>query len=358
MTTTVEDLASECGGEVRGDPTLVIHDAQALDKAGPRHITFVADQQNVRGLQECSAGAVILSRQLQADLGEIRLPPALILVDDAQVAFIQVLQRLRPERPRPDFGVSPDAFVAPSASVGPNTNIHAGAHVGEDVVIGENCDIFPGAYVGSGCRLGNNVTLYPNVVLYPDVVIGDRVIIHASAVLGADGFGYRFEGGRYVKIPQRGTVHVEDDVELGACCTIDRGMIGPTIIGEGTKLDNLTMIAHNCELGKHNAFVSQVGLAGSVTTGDYVRCAGQVGIADHVHLGTGCTLAAKAGVHKDIPPGEVYLGTPARPKADQIRIALAATKLPEMRKQLRKLESQVAALTERLQELTADSADK
>lgn len=154
-----------------------------------------------------------------------------------------------------------------------------------------------------------------------------------------------------MKIPQLGTVRVDDDVEIGACTTIDRGMVGPTIIGEGTKLDNLVQIAHNCELGKHNAFASQVGLAGSVTTGDYVRCAGQVGVADHLHLGAGCTLAAKAGVHKNTPEGQTHVGSPAGPIDEQFKIMMAVQKVPEMRTQIRQLERQVIELTKQLTEL-------
>src|SRR4029077_11717067 len=155
------------------------------------------------------------------------------------------------------------------------------------------------------------------------------------------------------KTPQRGSVEIGDDCEIGACTTIDRGMIGGTVIGEGTKLDNLVMIGHNCELGRHNAFASQVGLAGSVTTGDYVRCAGQVGVADHVHLGRGCTLGAKAGVHKDIPEGETQIGYPSRPEQEQLRIVMATGKVPEMRKQLRELEARVEELGRLVEQLTA-----
>jgi UDP-3-O-[3-hydroxymyristoyl] glucosamine N-acyltransferase len=211
--------------------------------------------------------------------------------------------------------------------------------------------------IGAGCRIGDQTTLYPNVVLYADVTVGSRVIIHAGAVLGADGFGYRFRQQRFEKIPQLGTVRIEDDVEIGACATIDRGMIGPTVIGEGTKLDNLVMVAHNCELGKHNVIVSQVGFAGSVTTGDFVRCAGKVGVADHVHLGTGCTLGAGTGVHKDIPAGETWVGYPARPHDEAFRIVMAQTKLPEMRQRMRELEKQLGKLMSEMETLRQSAGE-
>jgi UDP-3-O-[3-hydroxymyristoyl] glucosamine N-acyltransferase len=176
-------------------------------------------------------------------------------------------------------------------------------------------------------------------------------------VIGADGFGYRTIEGRHVRITHFGSVRIEDDVEVGAATTIDRAMVGETIIGAGTKLDNLVMIGHNCEIGRHNLFVSQVGLAGSVTTGDYVVCAGQTGVADHVHLGAGCVLGAKSGVHKDIPAGQRYIGAPATPESEARRIVMTQQKIPEMRKQLRALERQVQELAERVQQLSlpADS---
>lgn len=350
MPATVETLAQRIQGEVRGDPSLPIHGAASLEKAGPHDITFAADEKHIRTLSTSRAAACLVAQEYagHAALKDCRL--TVILVADPQDAFIAVLREFRPPRPRPQIGVSPAAFVSPAATIGPDTNIYPGACIDEGAVIGARCDIHPGVCVGRDCRIGNECVLHPHAVLYPDVVLGDRVTIHASAVLGADGFGYRLRGGRYEKIPQLGSVHVEADCEIGACATIDRGMIGPTVIGEGTKLDNLVMIGHNCELGRHNAFASQVGLAGSVTTGDYVRCAGQVGIADHLHLGRCSTLGAKSGVHKDVPPGETQVGYPARPEQEALRIAMSMGKVPDMRRQIRQLEARVEELARRLQE--------
>ena len=243
-----------------------------------------------------------------------------------------------------------------TAQIGKETNIHPGAHIGPGVVIGDRCDIHPGAVVGRGCRLGNDVVLYPHAVLYDEIIVGDRAIIHAGAVIGADGFGYRLVDGRHERIPHYGTVRIGADVEIGADTTVDRAMVDETVIGEGTKLDNLVMIGHNCEIGRHNMFVSQVGLAGSVTSGDYVVCAGQVGIADHVHLGTGSVLGAKAGVHKDVPAGERQFGCPAIPEAECKRVVMSQMKLPEMRQTLRALERQVEVLTARLSQLLPQAA--
>jgi UDP-3-O-[3-hydroxymyristoyl] glucosamine N-acyltransferase len=352
MAITVGQLAVRLSSEVRGNSELVIKGAQSVDKAGPSDITFVRDQSNLKKLKKSRAGAAILSVSLAELLKPEECPPALILVADAYGAFVQVLEDLRPRRPRAEIGISQHAVVSPTASIGPGTNVFPGAYVGDRAVIGRDCDIYPGAVIGDGCRLGDSVTIYPNAVLYPEVTVGHRVAIHASAVIGADGFGYRFIDGRHQKLPHFGIVRVEDDVEVGACTTIDRGMIGATVVGEGTKLDNLVMIAHNCELGRHNVFVAQSGLAGSVTSGNYVVCGGQVGITGHIHLGDGCMIGSKSGVHKDVPAGERYIGTPAAPESEAKRTMMAQKKLPETRRQLRELTHRVACLEEKLNELT------
>ena len=350
---TVDQLARQLNGEVVGDREREITNAKALQKATSDDVTFVSDDQNVRKLGKCQAGVVLVDaeRLIAAQQMMSLSETTFIVVSDPLRAFIETMKHFRPQRARLLIGVAPNAHVDPSAKIGSGTNIHPGAVIGADVVIGNDCDIHPGVVIGAGCQVGDETTIHPNAVLYPEITVGNRVLIHANSVIGADGFGYRFEHGRFMKIPQLGTVRIDDDVEIGACTTIDRGMVGPTIIGEGTKLDNLVQIAHNCELGKHNAFVSQVGLAGSVTTGDYVRCAGQVGIADHVHLGTGCTLAAKAGVHKNIPEGQTHVGIPAGPIDEQFKVMMAMQKAPEMRTQIRQLERQVAELTKQLSEI-------
>lgn len=341
----VGELARRVGGKLYGDASVRIDGAHSIGKAGPGEITFAIDELNLRKLRTTQPAAVILApKKFEAAHAEYA-ERTWIVADDPFGAFVEILQIFRPQKVRVVTGVSPHAIVASTATIGPNCNVFPSAVIGENVVIGAGCDIHPGVVISADCRIGDNCIIYPNAVLYPQVLVGNRVIIHASAVLGADGFGYRFQGGRFVKIPQLGTVRLDDDVEIGACTTIDRAMIGTTVIGEGTKLDNLIMIGHNCELGKHNAFASQVGLAGSVTTGDYVRCAGQVGVADHVHIGTQAVLGAKAGIHKDMEGGKTYLGAPATEDKEQFRIAMAIRKLPDMRQQVRQLEQQVAELT-------------
>lgn len=353
MSMTVEALADWLGGEVIGDSTRVVEKVQSLSKAGPQSITFFVGDRNPIQLKGAAAAAILVDRKLQTALKTAGFPSTFILVDDPKDAFLAVAEHFAPPRVRPPVGISPDAYVSATAQIGRNTNIFPGAHVAAGVIVGDNCDIYPGVVIGRGCQLGDDVVLHPHVVLYEEIILGNRVTIHAGSVIGADGFGYRLVDGRHERIPHYGTVRIEDDVEIGACTTIDRAMVDETVIGQGSKIDNLVMIGHNCELGRHNMIVSQVGFAGSVTTGDYVVCAGQVGIADHIHLGNRSVLGAKAGVHKDVPAGERQIGVPAIPEADCRRVVMAQHKLPEMRQQLKALERQVEELTSKLAKLTS-----
>ncbi|HEY0982433.1 UDP-3-O-(3-hydroxymyristoyl)glucosamine N-acyltransferase [Schlesneria sp. T3-172] len=350
MTESVESLAALVDGTICGDAARLIDDAAAIESANPSAVTFVADMKNVSRLKDCQAGAVLMPAKVAAMIDD-SVSFARIIVADAQVAFLKILPLFRKIRSRPERGISPHAHIHETASIGPNCHVAAGVWIGEDVVIGADCDLLPGVVIGAGSRIGDQVVLHPNVVIYHDVTIGNRVIIHSGAVIGADGFGYRFAAGRFEKIPQLGSVQIQDDVEIGACTTVDRGAIGPTIIGEGTKLDNLVMIGHNCEVGRHNVFASQVGLAGSCQSGDYVRLGGQVGVRDHAKMNTGATVGAKAGVLKDVPAGETWLGIPATHEMEQKRLVVAMRRLPDMKDQLRDLEKQVAALAAELQKL-------
>jgi UDP-3-O-[3-hydroxymyristoyl] glucosamine N-acyltransferase len=349
MTVTVETLAEMLSAiEIRGKGDIVVETAASFDKAGPGEVTFVKDAPKLKSLGTSLASAVILPKNLVDSLPEQNLPMAIIVVEDALLAFVQVLELFSPRHSLSQVRISPAAVIDSTAIVGENANIFPAAHICADVVIGNNCTILPGVYVGPGCRLGDDVTLHPNVVLYDGVILGHRVSIHSSSVIGADGFGYQLVEGRHQRIPHFGTVRIEDDVEIGACTTIDRAMIGETLIGAGTKIDNLVMIGHNCEIGRHNLFVSQVGLAGSVTTGEYVVCAGQVGIADHVHIGDAAVIGGRSGVHKDMPGGQSYLGSPAEPIADEIRMLMVQRKLPELRRKIIQLEQQMKTLTDRI----------
>ena len=251
-------------------------------------------------------------------------------------------------------GVHPQACVAPTAQIGQDVAIYPFAYVGDGAVVGDGTTLHPGAVIGDRCRLGRDCIIHPNAVLYADVILGDRVEVHAGTVLGGDGFGYRLVDGRHVKIPHTGRVEVDNDVEIGSNCTIDRATFETTRIGEGTKIDNLVMIGHNNQIGRHNLLCGQVGIAGSCKTGDYVVMAGQAGIKDNTEIGDRVIVGAQAGVHRNIPDGQNVLGSPAIPVREQRRIFQMIARLPEMHRQLRELAAQVAALRPRPVRADAD----
>ncbi len=353
MEWTAQQLADRLGCAVIGDGTLILTDVRPLGEAGASHLSFISDRKLISKALASKAGAIVASTKLADSLPGDRV---WLTAVDAQQAFIDAMVLFRPLPERVVTGISPAAFVAPTAKIGRDVNILPGAYIGEQAVVGDGSDIGPNAVVGDRCQLGTDVTIHAGAVLYREVIVGDRSIIHSGAVVGADGFGYRFVEGRYIRIPHTGVVVIESDVEIGACTTIDRAMVGETRIGAGTKLDNLIMIGHNCRLGRHNAFASQVGLAGSVTTGDYVRCAGQVGIADHLHLGTGSTLGAKAGVMNDIPDGSHQIGIPCAPEKEAFRSLFLVKKLPDLAQQIKSLTKQIEELEKQLRTHDSGSA--
>jgi UDP-3-O-[3-hydroxymyristoyl] glucosamine N-acyltransferase len=332
MPSTVRELAALVGGEVHGDGDLPIHAARSLRDAAAGHITFADNDRHLAALHDCPATAAVVPPAAPAN------GKALIRAADPLAAFIAIARHLHARPEPPPHGIDPHAQVHPTATVGPDASVYAYAVVGPHAVVGARCCIHSGAVVGGHCRVGDDVTLHANVVLYEDTVLGDRVIVHANAVVGADGFGYRLQGGRHVRVPQLGHVEVGDDVEIGACATIDRGTFGPTRIGSGTKIDNLVMVGHNCQIGEHNVLVSQVGLAGSCETGAYVIIAGQAGIADHLCIGTGAIIGAQAGVTKDVAPNQRVLGSPATPGFEQKRMMIAIASVPDLRRRLQVVE--------------------
>ncbi|MCA9117767.1 MAG: UDP-3-O-(3-hydroxymyristoyl)glucosamine N-acyltransferase [Planctomycetaceae bacterium] len=354
---TATSLAELVQAEVSGNADLPIADGQALADAGPEHISFVAHKRNLEELAVSRAGAVVISRSLyeaDARIAAAAGDRTVLLVQDALQAFLKMLNVLRPQPARREPGISHSAHVHPSAEISKGTVVYPGAHIAEDTQLGEDCIIHPNVVIGSGCRLGAGVVLFPGVVLYPGCQLGNQVIVHSGTVIGSDGFGYRLIDGGHRKLPHFGIVRIEDDVEIGSCVTIDRAMIGETVIGRGSRLDNLVHIAHNCQLGEHNLIMASAAIAGSVRTGDYLTCAGQVGMADHIQIGDRVTIGPQSGIVRDIADGETVVGTPGEPAMDTRRIWRTQRKLPEMWKTVRELQNRISSLESALAAATGE----
>ncbi len=338
MLATLRELAELVNGQVVGQHDVHITGAATLACARAGEISLCDHERLTLPLSRSQAAAVVVGQDFQ---------PAgwnLIVVDKVHPAFAQIVTHFRPLRKQTRQGIHPSAVIAPTAQIGTNVEIHPGVTIGEGAIIGDDCTIHAGVSIGDDCLVGTGCTLFAHVVLYENTILHDRVTLHSGAVLGAYGFGYATAGGKHQLSAQLGYVEVESDVEVGACSTIDRGTYGPTLIGEGTKIDNQVQIAHNCRIGRHNLICSQVGIAGSSSTGDYVVIAGQVGIRDHVHVGDRAMLGAKSGVMCDIPSGEAHVGIPCTPQREQMHMLAAVAKLPEMRKQFKQMLSRMSAL--------------
>lgn len=350
MVVSLGDVARMVDGQLQGDENLPITGADIIRDAQPGHITFADNPRLAGRLAACRAAAVLTPPDYQPE----GIP--FVTVTNVQEAFTKIVALFRPPQQARGVGIDPTAVVSPTAKLGGDVIVRANAVIGDHVTVGDRTVIHSGVQIMAGCRLGEDVVLFPNVVLYENTVIGSRALIHAGAVIGAYGFGYTMVGGRHQLSAQLGYVELGDDVEIGACTTIDRGTYGATVVGAGTKIDNHVMIAHNCRIGRHNVICSQVGVAGSTTTGDYVVMAGQVGIRDHVHIGDRVTIGAKAGVMNDIPDGASYVGIPATPERQQLVMLAALQKLPELKKQLRTLQQTVTHLEQATSLLTRQEA--
>ncbi len=331
----LEDLAGSLNAEFRGDPELDIKGASGLENAADGDVAFLSGRKHLKAASG-SAASCILVGEFQDELKQ-----AQIKVPDPHRAFGELLGRMHPRR-RPGPGKSPAAHIDKGASIGDGASVGAGAVISDGASVGARSIIYPGAYVGYDVSIGEDTIIYPNVSIMDGVSIGNRVVVHACAVIGSDGFGYLQRDGAHVKVPQVGSVRVEDDVEIGACVCIDRATTGETVIGAGTKLDNLVQVAHNVKLGRHVVFAAQAGIAGSTTIGDHLMSGGQVAISDHVDIEGGTMLAARTGVHTNLKKG-IYAGTPALPHREFLRATPLMGKLPDLFRRLKELEKKINA---------------
>jgi UDP-3-O-[3-hydroxymyristoyl] glucosamine N-acyltransferase len=337
MVKTLRELADCLEARLVGTESLEIKGVMPPGEAGPNDLTLIVSTKYRKLLKESRAGAV-----LQGDLEEPLRENAL-MVRDPYLALAKLLPLFYPERhPQQDgrggsfiddeASISPEAVVSPSVYVGPGTRIEKGAV------------LYPGVYIGADCVIGEDTLIYPNVTIYRRTLIGKRVIIQGGAVIGGDGFGFAQPGRGNVKIPQTGYVRIDDEVEIGANSTIDRGTLGATWIQRGVKIDNLVMVAHNVTIGENSLIVAQVGLAGSTILGKGVLVGGQAGLVGHITVGDGVMVAARAGVHKDVPAGQVVAGSPHLPHREWLRKEAALGKVPELREMLLDLKKKVEEL--------------
>lgn len=337
MDVTLDDLARLVGGRVAGDGRTVIRAVNGIKEAVAGEITFLANSKYAPLLATTRASAVIVADGTSA-------PIPSLAVRNPDLAFAKVAEHLNGAAWRPPAGVHPSAVVAPGVSIGRNVSIGACTVVEDGASIGDNAVLYPQVYVGRETRIGPDSILYPQVVVREKCQIGARVILHGGTVIGSDGFGYATDQGVHHKIPQVGIVVVEDDVELGANVTVDRARFGRTVIGQGTKIDNLVQIGHNVVLGRGCLLVSQSGVAGSTRLGNYVVLAGQAGLIGHLDVGDGAIITAQSGLTKDVPPGGIMAGSPASDRRTHLKELAALSKLPEALQEIRRLRQELEEL--------------
>ncbi|MDR2391928.1 MAG: UDP-3-O-(3-hydroxymyristoyl)glucosamine N-acyltransferase [Planctomycetota bacterium] len=330
----------------KGNPDRKVARLAGLEEAGPGDLSFLANPAYAKLLAATGAEAAVVGR----DVGDA--PCALLQADNPDLAFARAAVLISPPPPLPPPGVHSSALVAPSARLGRDVSIGAGTVIEDGAVVGDRTIVFPQAYVGTGTHVGEECLLYPGVKIYHGVTIGSRCIVHAGTVIGSDGFGYAWTGQGYFKIPQVGTVVIEDDVEIGANVCVDRARFGETRIGRGTKLDNLVQIAHNVRLGPCCAFAAQVGIAGSASVGAGVQMGGQAAAVGHIRIGDGLTIVGQSAVSKSIPGREagvgkdrlIWIDSPAKPMREHLREAQNLKALGRLRETVRNLEARVRDL--------------
>lgn len=329
-------------GELVGDPNIVITGVSGIKEAKSGDITFLANSKYAALMQKTNASAIITSRDI------VDAPKPVIRTDDASLAFTKIVTLALPETIKHPQGLHPKASISTRAFLGKNVSVGAFTIIEDGVRIGDGTIIYGGSYIGADTEIGTNCLIYPLVSIRERNVLGNRVIIHSGAVIGSDGFGFIKVNGVQEKIPQIGIVLIEDDVEIGANVTIDRARFDKTIIGCGTKIDNLVQIAHNVVVGKNCTIVSQAGVSGSTVIGDGAILAGQAGIVGHIQIGEGAIVAAQAGVTKSVPAHTMVSGYPARRHDSAKKVNACVQNLPNLYDKVKALEAKLEALEKKL----------
>lgn len=339
MAYTIKDIAQFINGELRGEGNIEIKGISSIDDAKEGEISFIDNPKFKEKINKTKASCILTS----IDIENTNKP--IIKCKNPSLALIKIIEKMFPYEIDYPKGIDESASIGKDVKLGKDVSIGANSVVGNDVRIGDSSIIYPLVYIGPGAKIGENAIIYPNVTIREKVIIGGNVTIHSSAVIGADGFGFVKEGARFLKIPQMGIVEIRDDVEIGSCVTIDRARFGKTLIGRGTKIDNLVQIAHNVKIGENCIVVAQVGISGSVNIGDNVILGGQAGITDHVDIGNNVMVAAKGGITKSVPPKTVMSGIPARPHNVMKKLVAHVDNLPKIVQRVEELEKKLKELS-------------
>ncbi len=340
-----EEIAEIVSGKVIGNPDVTVTGISGIKEATKGDVTFLANQKYIQLLESTQASVIITSPDMNIPQG---IDKTFILTDNPSLAFAKLVEYWFPQEVDHPKGVHPTAIIGKDVVLGKNVAIGAYVIIEKGVEIGDNTIIYAGTYIGHDTKIGSDCLIYPNVSIRERISIGNRVIIHSGTVIGSDGFGFATVKGVHHRIPQIGTVVIEDDVEIGANVTIDRARFDKTIIGRGTKIDNLVQIAHNVVIGENSIIVAQAGISGSTIIGKGVILAGQAGVVGHISIGDGSIVGAQSGVTKSVPPGTVVLGSPARPISITKRIIASIPSLPDMKKTVERLIRRVQELEEKL----------
>lgn len=337
MEISLAGLVEMINGEVHGDCKKIIKGVAPFDAAGEHDITFADSPKILKRINETGAGAVIVPVNFQQ-----QVPINMVKSDNPRLAFAKIMHLFFPASDS-NSGISPKASVGRNVLIGAESCVDEFSVIQNNVMIGSRVKIHPHVVIGEGVRIGDDVEIYPNVTILKQCVIGNRVIIRSGSVVGSDGFGFVPDGNRHYKIPQVGIVQIDDDVEIGSCCTIDRATFGKTWIQQGVKTDSHVHIAHNVVVGENTLIVAQVGIAGSTTIGKNVILAGQAGIGGHISIGDRVTVGPQAGVARSVSEGEVVSGTPEMPHRLWLRVSQIIPRLPELKKKIADLEKQMDA---------------